>query len=107
MLRTLQGDADVVLIDAPPVLQGSDARVLAGMVDGALVVVRRKRSKRKKVGEAVDGLRRSGVPVVWAVLNGFGRRSIGRRSLLQRGVRDELRVETQEAPRPVPVEANA
>ncbi|GEM_PF-6452573 len=105
VMRTLQGDADLVILDAPPVLQGSDARVLAGLVDGAVIVVRRKKSRRKSVGAAVDGLRRSGVPVVWGVLNGFGRS--WRRSPQARAQLDDLRVETQGVNAPTRSEANA
>lgn len=87
VLRAVQADADLVIIDAPHVLSISDAQVLAGMVDAAIVVARKKVTKRRRLGAALAAVDRTGVPVIWTVLNGFGRpdkgaaRRAGRRSI--------------------------
>lgn len=76
VLRALQADADLVLIDAPHLNSIADAQVLSGSVDGVIVVVRRKTTKRRRLGAALDVLATGGVPVVWTVLNGFGSRDL-------------------------------
>ena len=73
VLRAIQADADLVVIDAPHVLSISDAQVMAGMVDAAIVVARKKVTKRRRLGAALAAVDRTGVPVIWTVLNGFGR----------------------------------
>ena len=87
VLRTVQADADLVLIDAPDVLGSADAHVLAGMVDGVILVARKGRTKERRLAAALSAITSAGVPAVWTVLNGFatqdlatGRRNTGRRS---------------------------
>ncbi|MCP3934095.1 MAG: hypothetical protein GY708_01850 [Actinomycetia bacterium] len=72
VLRAIQADSDLVVIDSTHVNSLADAQVLAGVVDGVIVVARRKVTKRRLLGVALGDISRSGVPVVWAVLNGFG-----------------------------------
>ncbi len=76
VLRAVQADADVVIIDAPHLNSIADAQVLSGIVDGVLVVIRRGVTKRRRLGAALDRLDKSGVPVVWTVLNGFASRDL-------------------------------
>jgi len=51
---------DVVLLDSPPSDVLMDARVLAKLVDGVLVVTRWGGSKLTELGDAVDGMRSAG-----------------------------------------------
>ena len=53
-------DYDVVLLDTPPADALMDARVLAKLVDGVLVVTRWGRSKLTDLGTTVDGMQASG-----------------------------------------------
>ena len=53
-------DYDVVLLDTPPADVLMDARVLAKLVDGVLVVTRWGRSKLLDLGATVDGMQASG-----------------------------------------------
>jgi len=64
-------DYDVILIDGPPVLPVADARVLAGQVDGSVLVVREGRTRRIDVSNALASLRSAGGKVLGAVLLGY------------------------------------
>jgi capsular exopolysaccharide synthesis family protein len=70
VLAALQGGADVVLVDSPPVIPVSDAAVLAGRVDATLLVATAGDTTRREVARAVELLRQVGAPLVGAVLNG-------------------------------------
>ncbi|MCL6553189.1 MAG: polysaccharide biosynthesis tyrosine autokinase [Firmicutes bacterium] len=61
--------ADVVVIDAPPVLPVSDAVALAPHVDAALLVVDLERTPREAARRAVDQLRAVGARVAGVVVN--------------------------------------
>lgn len=63
-------DADIVLIDAPPILPITDALVLAPRVDATLLVCLVGSTPRKQVVRAVEMLQQVSAPVVGAVLNG-------------------------------------
>jgi capsular exopolysaccharide synthesis family protein len=69
LLQRLQAEADVVVMDTSPCLVVADANVLAARADGVLLVVNAGRTRRPAVGQATDGLRQVGVPVVGGVLN--------------------------------------
>jgi polysaccharide biosynthesis transport protein len=57
VLASLESRADLVLLDAPPLLPVTDAAVLATFASGALVVVRAGKTKREQAGRTVDILR--------------------------------------------------
>lgn len=71
-LRTL---ADVVVVDAPPVLAAADATILGTYADGAVLVTTVDKSARPALEDASERLRVSGVTVFGIVLTGVrGRR---------------------------------
>ena len=70
VLTSLQREADVVLIDAPPVLPVTDALVLSGRVDATLVVAVAGATTRKDLARTMELLSQVDAPVVGAVLNG-------------------------------------
>jgi capsular exopolysaccharide synthesis family protein len=70
ILRHVQQQADVVIIDAPPTLPVTDAAVLAQRVDGVLVVVRDGHTKLAAAKQAVDQLRHVQANVIGVVVNG-------------------------------------
>ena len=74
ILGILQADADVVLIDSPPVLPVSDAAALSTRVDGTLVVVNANSTTRKQLVRSLELLRQVEAVVVGTVLNRAGRR---------------------------------
>jgi polysaccharide biosynthesis transport protein len=57
LMTELHEVADVVLIDAPPLDESVEGAVLAAHSDGALLVVRPKRTRRKDLARAVETLR--------------------------------------------------
>lgn len=74
ILTTLQADADVVLIDSPPVLPVSDATALSTRVDGTLIVVNANSTHRKQLTRTIELLRQVEAVVVGTVLNRVGSR---------------------------------
>lgn len=71
VLSSLQQNADVVLIDSPPVLPVTDAMVLSGRVDATVLVALAGVTARQEVTRATDLLTQVGAPIVGAVLNGI------------------------------------
>jgi capsular exopolysaccharide synthesis family protein len=69
LLEALQNDADMVIIDSPPVLTVADATILGSQVDGTLVVVYIGRSRRDALINTVDALQKTGTQVLGVVMN--------------------------------------
>jgi receptor protein-tyrosine kinase len=70
ILRTLQDNCDILLLDSPPVLPVTDALVVSRHVDATLLVARPKRSTKRQVARAQELLDQVGAPLVGTVLNG-------------------------------------
>jgi len=70
LFRTLAGQADIVLIDAPPVLPVTDSLVLSQRVDATVLVSSAGTTTRKAAARAVEMLYQVDAPLVGAVLNG-------------------------------------
>ena len=68
VLAAIGAEADVVLVDAPPVSAVTDATILATRVDGVLLVVDSGRTRRDPGRRAADQLQRVGARVLGAVL---------------------------------------
>jgi len=68
VLAVLKERADIVLLDAPPVVAVSDAAVLATKVDGVLLVVSAGQTKRDSVQAAKARLEQVNAHVLGAVL---------------------------------------
>ena len=68
LLRELEHNYDLVLIDAPPLLPVTDAAVLAALASGVAVVTRYGHTKREQLARAIESLRAVGVAVYGAVL---------------------------------------
>jgi capsular exopolysaccharide synthesis family protein len=80
LLQDLRQSFDFVVIDAPPLLPVSDAAVLAGETDGALLVVRHGHTKQDQVQAAVETLRAVNARLVGSVLTFVpDKRRFGRR----------------------------
>ena len=69
LLRRLEEEADIVVLDTPPTLVVSDANVLAARASGVLMVVNTGKTRRAAVRQAVEGLRKVGANVLGCVLN--------------------------------------
>ena len=69
LLEALTSQADIVLIDAPPVLPVADALVIGRMVGGALLVVETRKTPLGAVQQAKDTLTRSQTRLLGVVVN--------------------------------------
>lgn len=69
VLQQLANQADIVIIDSPPVLPVTDAVVLANHVDAVLMVVSSGISTRRRTTAALSQLLQLGAPVMGVVLN--------------------------------------
>jgi capsular exopolysaccharide synthesis family protein len=69
LLMRCRTEFDVILIDTPPMLPYSDARIVATLVDGVILVLRNGKTSRDAAASATQRLREDGTPVVGAILN--------------------------------------
>ena len=69
LLTELRGTADLILLDAPPLEQVADAAILAGIVDGVILVVQRGRVREGAVIAAIRKLETLQARVVGVVAN--------------------------------------
>lgn len=70
LLRNLAAQADVVLIDCPPVLPVTDSIVLSQRVDATVLVVSARTTSRKAAHRTAEMLQQVNAPLIGAVLNG-------------------------------------
>jgi capsular exopolysaccharide synthesis family protein len=69
VLRSLRERAGVILIDSPPVLPVSDARLIANNTDAVLFVVAANRTQTSAVSSAIEKLRFADANLIGLVLN--------------------------------------
>lgn len=69
VLKRLLDEADIIILDAPPVVAVTDAVVLSTKVDGVLLVVSAGETKREHARRAVERLRKVNARVLGVVLN--------------------------------------
>lgn len=77
LLDELVEEYDLVVFDTPPTLAVADVESFARRLDGVVLVVRAGRTPARLATAAVERLRRAGVNVLGAVLNGVHPRSRG------------------------------
>jgi non-specific protein-tyrosine kinase len=77
ILERVAGDADLVIIDCPPLQAVTDSAILAAIVDGAVLVVDARRTRRGAVRNGREALAMAGAHVLGAVLNRVPERSGG------------------------------
>jgi capsular exopolysaccharide synthesis family protein len=70
LLHVLRQRAEIILVDAPPLLAAGDAMALTGKVDALLIVNRLGTLKRPTLNELVRALRRSPAPILGFVATG-------------------------------------
>ncbi len=70
LVDRLRERADVVVIDAPPVLAAADATILGGYADGVVVLATAGRTDRTVLAEAVQRLHINDVPIAGLALSG-------------------------------------
>jgi succinoglycan biosynthesis transport protein ExoP len=71
LLQRVRGEFDTILIDTPPVLMVSDARVVGRMADAAILVIRAGETTRDLAFHAKQRLVDDGIMVLGTILNGW------------------------------------
>jgi non-specific protein-tyrosine kinase len=69
IIHQLEDQADLVVIDTPPLLAVTDACVLAPRVDGVLLIIKPGVTKLAACKQAVEQLRHVGAKILGVVLN--------------------------------------
>jgi Mrp family chromosome partitioning ATPase len=69
VIDALKREADLVIVDSPPVLSVADATILASRVDGVLMVVDSGYTRRGVAKRAMDTLQGIGAHVLGVVVN--------------------------------------
>jgi Mrp family chromosome partitioning ATPase len=69
LLTSLAAKYDRVILDSPPVMPVTDARILSAFCDATIIVLRADRSNRKVSAHSVDSLRGVGATILGAVVN--------------------------------------
>ncbi len=69
VLTRLLSEADLIVVDSPPLHAVTDAAVLASEMDGTLLVIHSGHTRRGAVRQAIEALERVGANVVGAALN--------------------------------------
>lgn len=78
LLKRFESEFQTVIIDTPPMLTISDARVLGRLADGAILVVRAGQTTRDSALSAKERLAEDGIPVLGTILNGWDLKSKAR-----------------------------
>jgi capsular exopolysaccharide synthesis family protein len=78
LLERFRSEFDTILIDTPPMLVTSDARILGRLADGAALVIRAGKTTRDQALCAKQRMIEDGVPVLGTILNGWDSRSKSR-----------------------------
>jgi non-specific protein-tyrosine kinase len=73
LLAQLRDEADLIIIDTPPIVPVTDAVVLSPRVDSVLLIVKAGKTRRRHFSKAVDMLGQADAAIVGAVLNDAGR----------------------------------
>jgi capsular exopolysaccharide synthesis family protein len=69
-------EADLVILDSPPLQAVTDAAILSSMVDGTLLVVRAGQTRRGAMRQGLDSLGRVGANVLGVALNRLSQRTM-------------------------------
>jgi receptor protein-tyrosine kinase len=69
LFEELKHRYDVILIDSPPLLDVTDAKLLASRSDGVILVVKARSTKGAQVRKAKECLENVGARILGAVIN--------------------------------------
>jgi non-specific protein-tyrosine kinase len=78
LVHLLGSHADIVILDAPPLLPVTDAAVLSTVCDGALIVARHGHTRRDQLLAADEAVTKVGGRVLGVLLNRVPRRGAGK-----------------------------
>lgn len=77
LMQVLNQEADMVIVDSPPVLSVADAAILANAADGVVLVADAGRTRREMARRAKESLERAGANLLGMVLNRMTRQTSG------------------------------
>lgn len=77
LIKDLHSDADVVIIDTPPILVVTDAAVLTSEVNDVVLVVNAKQTQRSTLVRAIEALRKIDAHLCGVIVNELSRSSRG------------------------------
>ncbi len=77
VLEELQGEADMLIFDTPPILTVTDASIMASRVDGCIVVAQVGRTRRDTLVRAAENLKKTDATIFGVVLNRVEQRRAG------------------------------
>lgn len=83
-INRLRRNFDITLLDSPPILPVADARIIAGQVDGTIMVVRQEKSRRADVIDALASISSSGGKLLGTIFVGSTRHSYYQRDYYYR-----------------------
>jgi succinoglycan biosynthesis transport protein ExoP len=69
VMEHLKTEADLIILDAPPLLPVADSTILATTVDGVVLVVDPQRTKRRELKKAREAIEAVGGRIVGVVIN--------------------------------------
>ena len=69
VFKDLQSEADIIIVDSPPILSTADAQVLSAKVDGVVYVMQLGRVPKSAVQRAFELLKKANASVVGVVFN--------------------------------------
>ena len=78
LLDRLRMEFSTILIDTPPMLQISDARILGRLVDAAILVFRAGKTSRDVAMAAKQRMTDDGIPVIGTILNAWDLKTMNR-----------------------------
>jgi non-specific protein-tyrosine kinase len=68
LMERLEAEADIVIVDAPPLVV-SDPMIAAALVDGVILVTRGGKTRSKDLQRAAQDMARTGTPLLGVVIN--------------------------------------
>jgi succinoglycan biosynthesis transport protein ExoP len=89
LVTRFQREFDTVLIDTPPMLEISDARILGRLADGVIMVFFANHTTRDTALAAVQRFREDGTPI-FELLFDFGKGFVGDRDFTAKTVRPNI-----------------
>jgi succinoglycan biosynthesis transport protein ExoP len=78
LIQRVRGEFDTILIDTPPLLDISDARILGRLADAGIVVVRAGKTSREMASAVKRRLTEDGIVVLGTILNAWDLKSMSR-----------------------------
>jgi Mrp family chromosome partitioning ATPase len=78
LIQRVRGEFDTILIDTPPLLDISDARILGRLADAGILVVRAGKTSREMASAVKRRLTEDGIVVLGTILNAWDLKSMSR-----------------------------